>query len=67
MGPEFYVEQSMLAKNVVSTEVGLGTWGYSVLIWVISTAIFSNAIAHRWSVHNALQNNIDESLGRLQM
>jgi hypothetical protein len=26
MGPEFYVEQSMLAKNVVSTEVGLGTW-----------------------------------------
>jgi len=29
------------------TEVGSGAWEYSVLIWVISTAIFSNAIAHR--------------------
>jgi hypothetical protein len=34
--------------------------GGAVLIAVISTIMLSNAIAHRWSVHNALQNNIEE-------
>ncbi|WP_169701598.1 hypothetical protein [Desulfobulbus propionicus] len=54
MGPEFYVEQSLLAKIVVSTEVDSGAWGYSVGVGMISISMFSTPIAHRWSNHRAL-------------